>query len=146
MMLDRRAAEAMLLENKAANVTLDSIGESVLRTDMRGNVVFLNRMAEKLTAWCREEALGRPAGEVLRITDGVSGAAVPNAAEIVLKEDKTGKITAKSSNCVLVRRDGCEFGIENTVTPIRDEGGVVTGAVVAFHDVTAARAKSDAVQ
>ena len=45
-------------------------------------------------------------------------------------------------NCILVRRDGFEFGIENKVTPIHDQDGEVTGAVVAFHDVSAARAKS----
>lgn len=139
--MDHRAAEAMSSENKAANVTLDSIGEAVLRTDIRGNVIFLNRMAEKLTGWRRDEALGHPVVEVLRITDGLSGSAVPNPVEVVLKEDKTGKITSKSSNCVLVRRDGSGFRIENTVTPIHDEAGVLTGAVVAFHDVTVARAR-----
>ena len=79
---------------------------------------------------------------MLRITDGISGSAVPNAVEVVSKENKTGKITPKSSNCVLVRRDGFGFGIENTVTPIHDENGCLTGAVVAFHDVTVARARS----
>ncbi len=63
---------AMLLENEVANVTLDSIGEAVLRTDMQGNVMYLNRIAEKMTGWRREEALGRPVADVLRIIDVVS--------------------------------------------------------------------------
>ena len=65
--MDRRGAESVKLENEAANLTLDSIGEAVLRTDIRGDVIFLNRMAEKLTGWSREEPLGRPVADVLRI-------------------------------------------------------------------------------
>jgi len=139
---DRRGAESAKLENEVAKVTLDSITEAVLRTDMRGNITYLNRMAEKMTGWCREEALGRPVADVLRIIDRVSGASAGNVVEIVIQEDKTTGVTANCKNCVLVRRDGVEFGIENTVTPLHDEDGSVTGAVVAFHDVSAARAKS----
>src|ERR1700675_827266 len=77
--IDRRAAEAEKLENEAANVTLDSIGEAVLRTNIHGDVVFLNRMAEKMTGWSRQEALGHPVAEVLCIIDG--GAEVPGVVE-----------------------------------------------------------------
>jgi len=141
-MMDRRAANAMLLENEVANMTLDSIGEAVLRTDRQGNIVYLNRIAENLTGWRREEALGRPVAEVLRIIDVVSGAMVRNAVEIVMQEDRTARVTANCVNCILVRRDGIEIGIENTVTPIHEQDGSVTGAVVAFHDVSLARARS----
>ncbi len=141
-MMDRRVTDAMLLENEVANMTLDSIGEAVLRTDRQGNIVYLNRIAENMTGWRREEALGRPVGDVLRIIDVVSGAVVRNAVEIVMQEDKTARVTANCVSCILVRRDGGEIGIENTVTPIHDQDGGVTGAVVAFHDVSVARARS----
>jgi diguanylate cyclase (GGDEF)-like protein/PAS domain S-box-containing protein len=140
--MDRRIAESVKLENEAANVTLDSLGEAVLRTNIHGDVVFLNRMAEKMTGWSREEARGRSATDVLRTVDGVGGVAVPNAVESAMKEGKTKGIEANCSICILVRRDGFECEIENTVTPVRDQDGVVTGAVAAFHDVTAARARS----
>jgi diguanylate cyclase (GGDEF)-like protein/PAS domain S-box-containing protein len=141
-MMDRRATNAILLENQVANITLDSIGEAVLRTDRQGNIVYLNRIAENMTGWHREEALGRPVADVLRIVDVVSHALVRNAVEIVMQEDKTARVTANCVNCILVRRDGVEIGIENTVTPIHDQDGGVTGAVVAFHDVSLARARS----
>jgi len=141
-MMDRRATEAIVLENEVNNVTLDSIGEAVLRTDLHGNVTYLNRIGERMTGWCREEAVGRPVADVLRIVDVVSGAAIGNAVNIVMQEDKTAGATANCINCVLVRRDGVEFGIESKVTLIQDQDGSVTGAVVAFHDVSAARAKS----
>jgi len=141
-MMDRRVTNAMLLENEVANMTLDSIGEAVLRTDRQGNVVYLNRIAENMTGWRREEALGRPVGNVLRIMDLVSGAVVRNAVEIVMQQDKTARVTANCVSCILVRRDGGEIGIENTVTPIHDQDGGVTGAVVAFRDVSVTRARS----
>src|SRR6202050_766795 len=109
--MDRRIAESVKLENEAANVTLDSLGEAVLRTDIHGNVVFLNRMAEKMTGWSREEALGRPAADVLRIIDGVGRAAVPNVVESAMKERKAAGIEANCSSCILVRRDGVECEI-----------------------------------
>ena len=58
-MMDRHAAQAVALENEVANATLDSIGEAVLRTDIHGSLTYLNRVAENMTGWFREEALGR---------------------------------------------------------------------------------------
>ena len=120
-MMERRSTEAMLLENQVANVTLDAIGEAVLRTDTHGNIAYLNRIAENLTGWRQEKALGRPVADVLRIVDAASGAAVRDALEIVMREDKTAGVTANCINCILVRPDGFKLGIEITVTPIHDQ-------------------------
>jgi diguanylate cyclase (GGDEF)-like protein/PAS domain S-box-containing protein len=145
-MIDRRATEAvvkeLVLQNEVSKLTLDAIEEAVLRTDINRDVTYLNRMAERLTGWCRAEALGRPVMDVLRITNGISSAAIGDAMEILKFEGSTATPTAACNNCILVRRDGLEFGIEITVTPIHDQDGVVTGSVVAFHDVSAARARS----
>jgi diguanylate cyclase (GGDEF)-like protein/PAS domain S-box-containing protein len=142
MMMDSRATEAMVLENEVANVTLDSIGEAVLRTDVQGKVTYLNRKAEEMTGWRREEARGRPMAEVLRFIESVGGPAVGNVVGIAMREDQATKETSACTNCILVRRDGLECGIERKVTPIQDQDGSVTGAVVAFRDVSAAQAKS----
>ncbi len=139
-MVDRCESAAVLLEKEAANVTLDSMGEAVLRTDMHAKVRYLNRTAEKMTGWTREEALGHPIADVLRIIDAVSGTAVGSPVEILLQEDK--QRAADYSPCVLVRRDGFKCEIENTLALTRDQDGAVTGAVIAFHDVSAARAKT----
>jgi diguanylate cyclase (GGDEF)-like protein/PAS domain S-box-containing protein len=141
--MDRRGAEANVLEMEAANVALVSIGEAVLRTDARGKVIYLNQMAETMTGWCRAEALGRPVSEVLRIVDGASGATVRTVLEIDVEKDKNSSLPTISVYCALIRRDGFEFGIENVVTHIDGRDGRVTGVVVAFHDVSAARARSD---
>jgi len=139
-MLDRRAAEAVALENEVANATLNSIGEAVLRTDIRADVTYLNRVAEEMTGWSREEALGRPIADVLRLVDSVSGAAVDNAVATVLHQDKTS--TTAMISGTLVRRDGVELGIENRVTAVDDRSGNLIGAVVVIRDVGAARAAS----
>ncbi len=145
-MIERRTAEAavkaLVLQNEVAKLTLDAIEEAVLRTDINGDITYLNRMAERLTGWCRREALGRPIANVLRITKGDSTSTNGEALDILISEDGTAMPAANCTTCVLVGRDGVELGIEKTVTPIRDQDGVLTGSVVAFHDVSAARAQS----
>jgi diguanylate cyclase (GGDEF)-like protein/PAS domain S-box-containing protein len=140
--MDGHAAEAMLLESEVAKVTLDSLGEAVLRSDIRGNVIYLNRLAERMTGWRREEAMGRPVADVLQIIDGTSRAEVGNILEMITQEDKTARLPVNCMNPVLVRRDGFECGIDNSATLTHDRDGGVTGMVVAFHDVSAARVRS----
>jgi diguanylate cyclase (GGDEF)-like protein/PAS domain S-box-containing protein len=141
-MLDSRAAEMKLTENEVANMTLDSIGEAVLRTDLQRNVTYLNRTAEKMTGWSREEAQGRPVADVLRLIDGVSRTPVDTAWGLAIEEDKAASSAASCANCILVRPDGFEVGIESTTTFIRERDESVTGAIVVFRDVSVARAKS----
>jgi diguanylate cyclase (GGDEF)-like protein/PAS domain S-box-containing protein len=141
-MLESRAAETMLLENDVANMTLDSIGEAVLRTDLQGNITYLNRIAEEMTRWSREEARGRPVADVLRLIDGASRAPVGNALEVATQEGETSSSMVSCTNSILVRRDGSEVGIESTTTLIQEVGKSATGTIVAFRDVSAARAKS----
>jgi diguanylate cyclase (GGDEF)-like protein/PAS domain S-box-containing protein len=142
MMMDSRATEAMVLENEVANVTLDSIGEAVLRTDGQGKVTYLNRRAEEMTGWRREEARGRPMSDVLRLIEGAGGPAAGNAVGIAMRDDPATKEMIDCTNCILVRRDGFQCRIERKATPIHDQHGNVTGTVVAFHDVSAEQAKS----
>jgi diguanylate cyclase (GGDEF)-like protein/PAS domain S-box-containing protein len=142
MMIGLRATAAMSLKNEYASVVLDAIGEAVLRTDPRGNVVYLNGMAVKMSGWSRDEALGQPISDVLRIVDRANGTAIRNVVEVVVNEGKTVRLRANCKSCVLIRRDALEFGVEITVADTLDQDGTVTGAVVAFRDVSAARATS----
>ena len=139
-MLARSAhSEARLLEEQRAQVTLASIGDAVVSTDVAGNVTYLNPVAERMTGWYRQEACGRPLQEVLRIIDADSREPAPNPLALAILKDKT---VGLSGNCVLVRRDGYESAIEDTAAPIHDARGQVTGAVIVFHDVGVARAMS----
>jgi diguanylate cyclase (GGDEF)-like protein/PAS domain S-box-containing protein len=141
-MMDRWAAQAVCRENALATITLDLIGEGVVRTDICGNVTYLNGFAERMTGWFREEALGRPVADVLRLIDSASGADLSNVAVIVTQGVKSAIATTRCTNCTLVRRDGLEFGIENRVAIIHDQDGDAIGAVISFRDVSTARAAS----
>jgi diguanylate cyclase (GGDEF)-like protein/PAS domain S-box-containing protein len=140
--INHRATEPISVENEDAKVTLDSIGEGVLRTDVHGNVIYLNKMAEQLIGWRRQEVIGRPVADVVRIIDGVSRAAVTNVVEIVMQEHKTPTVAMNCMNYLLVPHDGPECEIEVRVTPTHNQDREITGAVVTFQDVSAARAKS----
>jgi len=140
--MDHWADRAVSRENALATITLDSIGEGVVRTDIRGNVTYLNGLAEKMSGCFREEAVGRPVAEVLRLVDSTSGAVLPNAVVIISQGDKSAIATTKCTNCTLIRRDGLEFGIENRVAIIHDQRGDTIGAVISFRDVSTARAAS----
>ena len=73
-MIERAANLESLYEAKdRAQVTLNSIGDAVLSTDMAGKVTYLNVVAESLTGWSQSEAAGHPLEEVFRIIDGASG-------------------------------------------------------------------------
>jgi diguanylate cyclase (GGDEF)-like protein/PAS domain S-box-containing protein len=139
-MIDRqRAEDALFTEKERAQVTLDSIGDAVLCTGSSGNVTYLNTVAEKMTGWLREEASGRPLTDVFRIIDGATRQPAQNPMEIAVAKDKTVGLTA---NCILIRRDGHELAIEDSAAPIHDRDGHGTGAVIVFHDVSAARSIS----
>ena len=100
----------MLLENEVANMTLDLIGEAVLRTDAHGHITYLNRMAEDMTGWRREEARGHPVADVLRITESVSGTTSVTVAGMVAQKEKTTAELANCRDCRLVRRTDSNLG------------------------------------
>jgi diguanylate cyclase (GGDEF)-like protein/PAS domain S-box-containing protein len=136
-MIERAAnTEALFDEKERAQVTLNSIGDAVMSADFSGRVTFLNVVAERLTGWSREGAAGRPLEEVFHLIDGVTRERVNDPMRRAIKENKTVGLTP---NCILVRRDGFEAAIEDSAAPIHDRHGQITGAVIVFHDVSAAR-------
>ncbi len=135
---ERQAMEDELFaEKERAQVTLNSIGDAVVCTDLMGNISFINPVAERLTGWSREEAAGRPMADVLRILDDATGESIPNPMELAVAQNQTLNLP---SSCHLIRRDGTETPIEDSVSPIHDRRGQVTGAVIVFRDVTLAKA------
>jgi diguanylate cyclase (GGDEF)-like protein/PAS domain S-box-containing protein len=139
-MIERTAsAEALFVEQERADVTLNSIGDAVLSTDIAGRVTYLNVVAESMTGWSRQDAAGRTLAEVFRIIDGGTREPAPNPMARAVREDRTVGLTP---NCVLIRRDGYEAPIEDSAAPIHDRRGRVTGAVIVFHDVSVARSMS----
>jgi diguanylate cyclase (GGDEF)-like protein/PAS domain S-box-containing protein len=136
--IKRKAAEeALFLEKERAQVTLNSIGDAVLCTDVAGNISYLNLVAERMTGWSYSEALGQPVTKVFRLIDGVTREPQPSPLDVAVVHNKT---VGLSANSVLVRRNGSESAIEDSASPIHDRTGQITGAVIVFHDVSESRA------
>jgi diguanylate cyclase (GGDEF)-like protein/PAS domain S-box-containing protein len=129
--------DALFAEKERAEVTLNSIGDAVACTDISGNLTFLNLVAEQLTGWSWKEAAGRPMAEVFHILDTTNREIIPNPMERAVRGDQTVHLPA---NSILVRRDGFEIPIEDSVAPIHDGAGQPAGAVIVFRDVSVARA------
>jgi diguanylate cyclase (GGDEF)-like protein/PAS domain S-box-containing protein len=140
-MIERAShAEALFAATERAQVTLNSIGDAVISTDISGNVTFLNPIAQTLTGWGATEAIGRPIDEVLRIIDIAHGRIRVSPMAVVIDTNLAAKLPA---GCKLIRRDGVELAIQDSAAPIHDRRGRVTGAVMVFHDVTQAQAISE---
>lgn len=133
----RVAEEALFVEKERAQVTLNSIGDAVLTSDLMGNVGYLNAAAEAMTGWSREDASGRPVSEIFNIVNGLTRAAMTNPMLRAIEEDRTVEL---AQDCVLIRRDESEIAIEDSAAPIHNRDGRVTGAVIVFRDVSASRA------
>jgi diguanylate cyclase (GGDEF)-like protein/PAS domain S-box-containing protein len=139
-MIERAAnAEELFEEKERAQVTLDSIGDAVISIDAGGLVTYINAVAERLTGWSIKEAAGRPLTDVLHIINVDTRETAKDSMRLAIFENRTVSL---APNSVLVRRDGAEAGIEDSSAPIHDRRGQVTGAVMVFRDVTAARALS----
>jgi diguanylate cyclase (GGDEF)-like protein/PAS domain S-box-containing protein len=138
--IERKVVEdALYVERERALVTLNSIGDAVLCADISGDITYLNLVAETMTGWGREEATGRPLAEVFRIIDGPTRKTARDRMEMAVEQNKTVGLTV---NCVLIRGDRFESAIEDSAAPNHDRGGRVIGAVIVFHEVSAARAMS----
>jgi diguanylate cyclase (GGDEF)-like protein/PAS domain S-box-containing protein len=129
--------EALFVATERAQVTLNCIGDAVACTDIEGNVTYLNLVAEKMTGWSLPEAAGRPLAEVFRILDAISRKIAPHPLDRAVDPNRTVHLP---SNSVLIGRDESEIPIEDSVALIHDREGQVTGAVIVFRDVSAARA------
>ena len=132
-----RVAESRVHErHELFRVTLRSIGDAVITTNIDARITDLNKVAERLTGWSRDEALGQPLERVFNIVNETSRRPVENPATRALRE---GVIVGLANHTVLVKKDGSECPIDDSAAPIRDEQGHVSGCVLIFRDVTEQR-------
>lgn len=134
---DRRTAEVIARQKEWLRVVLKSVGDGVLAVDLQRRLTLINPVAEVLTGWPADEALGRDMGEVFRIFSERTGLPAVNPLDRVLAE---GVVVGLANHTVLIARDGTVRPINDSGAPIRDCKGTLLGAVMVFRDATEQRA------
>ena len=123
-------------QHELLQVTLRSIGDAVITTDDRGNVTWLNPVAERMTGWLAIEAIGKPLAHVFNIVNEETRKTTENPVLVCLEQ---GKTVGLANHTILISRNGDEYGIEDSAAPIRNKNGDLLGVVLVFHDVTEQR-------
>lgn len=125
------------------STTLKSIGDAVIATDAEGLIRFINPVAESLTGWKHEEALGRDLKEVFNIINEETRAIAENP---VAKAIWEGVVTGLANHTILISKDGTEIPIADSAAPIKDERGNISGVVMVFRDVTRQRQMEESLR
>jgi PAS domain S-box-containing protein len=129
----KKMHQALAEEKELLAVTLRSIADGVITTDMGGRIMLVNKVAEALTGWEAEAAVGRPLIDVFHVADGMTGEPWKSPFEKIIA---AGIMAEKVRQAVLVTRSGKERRIAFSGSPIRDEKSQAIGMVLAFRDVS----------
>ncbi|RJR19239.1 MAG: response regulator [Nitrospiraceae bacterium] len=135
--LSKHLTERKLRENKKwLSTVLSSIGDAVITTDTKGNIVFMNPAAEVLTGWNKEEASGRDIEEIINIVNEITGERIISPLQKVLRYKAVMNLAEHS---VLITKSGVKIPIDDSSAPIKDEEDNVTGVVFVLSDITERR-------
>jgi PAS domain S-box-containing protein len=132
----RRSEEALAEQREWFQTTLESIGDAVIATDVRGHVAFMNPVAEHLTGWRADEARDRACTDVFTIINETTRRPLDNPVTRVLNE---GVIVGLANHTLLIAADGTERPIDDSGAPIRNRAGRIVGVVLVFRDVSERR-------
>lgn len=142
--LYKHQSELKLMEREAwLAATLQSIGDAVIATDSESQITFMNPVAEKLTGWNKSEYLQKPLTECFKIINAKTRKAVANPVDKVLK---TGQVVGLGNDTILVAKDGSEYQIADSASPILDPHKHIIGVVLVFRDVTKSYATQEALK
>jgi PAS domain S-box-containing protein len=112
--------------------TIASIGDGVIAADALGKVIFLNPVAQSLTGWEQEQAVGKPLEEIFIVQNEETGKPVENPVAKALRE---GKAVGLANHTELIAKDGRRIPIDDSAAPIRDADGRIYGVVLTFRDI-----------
>lgn len=129
----KQAQQDLFIEKETFQSTLLSVGDGIIATNVNGRITVLNPVAEELTGWNQQEAIGRNIDEVLRLVHPKTGKPIKWRESVSLKNQPT---KGNDNLISLVSRSGKELTIFESIAPIHLPDGEVTGFVMAFKDVT----------
>jgi diguanylate cyclase (GGDEF)-like protein/PAS domain S-box-containing protein len=128
--------EALFREKESAQITLQSIGDGVVTTNAASVIDYINPVAEDLTGWKLEDAMGKPVEEIFRAFHEETCEPLENPLTVAIRRARAIKSVRPM---LLIRRDGNELYVDSTAAPIRDGAGRTAGGVLVFHDVSESR-------
>ena len=114
-------------------ITLNSIGDAVIATNNKGEIIRMNPAAERLTGWSLQQARGLKFDRVCPIINATTREPMENPIEKVIR---TGEIVHLSNHTTLLDRQGKEYQIADSAAPIHSTDGSLQGVVLVFNDVT----------
>ncbi len=127
------ARQDLLDERERLFVTIQSIGDGLITTDLKGRIELMNVVAEQLTGWKAIEVQGKPLSDVFTIVNARTREDTENPVKRVLEN---GEIVGLADHTMLISRDGAEHQIADSAAPIKDVSGKTTGVVFVFRDIT----------
>ena len=139
----RDSHHSQQMEKERLRITLLSIGDGVISTDKNGRITLINQVAETLTGWTEQSAVGKPFHKVFTIARQGTGKRRPDPVRQVLDR---GEPVELSSHTMLITKDGIKRAIADSAAPIWNEDGAMGGVVVVFRDVTNEKIKQDEIE
>lgn len=132
----KRIEEALLKEKERVQVTLESIGDAVITTDENAIIDYLNPVAESLTEWSRDAAIGKQLSEIFKVFDDQTNEAKSIPLNKCLEEKQ---VVTCTQDCLLRAPSGRDYGIQYTASPIRSYDNKVMGIVLVFSNISEVR-------
>ncbi|HED37642.1 MAG TPA: PAS domain S-box protein, partial [Ignavibacteria bacterium] len=130
------AINKIKLEESLFRTTLYSIGDAVITTNKKGEVQYVNTVAEKLTGWKELEVKGKPLEEVFNILNEDTRKKVENPVHKILRD---GAIVGLANHTILISKNGTEIPITDSGAPIINDNNEILGVVLVFRDQTKER-------
>ncbi|WP_456269383.1 EAL domain-containing protein [Kushneria sp. AK178] len=129
-------ARELQAEKERLQVTLDSIGDGVIATDMAGGVVFMNPVAEEITGWRFEQARQCALQEVFHL---YGPDMMPQALELIETCLSRNEVCMAGDDSILINSDQQTREVKATAAPVRVAGGRTMGVILVFQDMSRAR-------
>ncbi|MGI6168582.1 MAG: PAS domain S-box protein [Christensenellales bacterium] len=138
-----RSDDLLRREKEMLQTMLHSIDDGILATDQNGEILLINEQAKRLTGWAGEEAIGQPLHEVFKVIRDRTREPFKYPIEMVLH---SGRTVTLNKDSILLSREGREYGISESASPIQGKDGRVSGVVLAFRDITLEKQKLNDIE
>ncbi|MFO7637363.1 MAG: diguanylate cyclase [Clostridia bacterium] len=137
------ARRALQESQEKLKITLLSVGDAIISTDIDGNIEMINHMAEKLTGWPYGKAMGRSLDEVFHVVHEDTGERYTDMAGGIIRGD--GRLNMANPT-ILIAREGRRIPIKDSAAAIKDEKGCIRGCVIVFRDFSEEKTKQERIR